>query len=184
MNLRSLTPFQDSTSLVRPEANPFGSLQREIDRVFDEFKRGVPMFATQALMNIVPSVDVAETEKEIEITAELPGLEREDVEISLEDEHAYDPWREKGRSRAGRQEGQELPSQRTKLWRVLSCSAVASGHRSVDRQGDVVERRLEGHHPEAGPEPSQENRGQGSRLTERHGRDVLRTSSPWSASRS
>ena len=86
MNLRSLTPFRDRTSLVRPEANPFGSLQREIDRVFDEFTRGVPMFATQALMNILPSVDVAETEKEIEITAELPGLEREDVEISLEDD--------------------------------------------------------------------------------------------------
>ena len=86
MNLRSLTPFRDRTSLVRQEANPFGSLQREIDRVFDEFTRGVPMFATQALMNIVPSVDVAETEKEIEITAELPGLEREDVEISLEDD--------------------------------------------------------------------------------------------------
>ena len=86
MNLRSLTPFRDRTSLVRPEVNPFGSLQREIDRLFDEFTRGVPMFATQALMNIVPSVDVAETEKEIEITAELPGLEREDVEISLEDD--------------------------------------------------------------------------------------------------
>lgn len=86
MNLRSLTPFRDRTSLVRQEANPFGSLQREIDRVFDEFTRGVPMFATQALMNIVPSVDVAETEKEIEITAELPGLERKDVEISLEDD--------------------------------------------------------------------------------------------------
>src|SRR4030088_2094413 len=68
------------------QRNPFGSLQREIDRVLDEFARGVPMFATQALMNIVPSVDVAETEKEIEITAELPGLEREDVEISLEDD--------------------------------------------------------------------------------------------------
>jgi HSP20 family protein len=37
-------------------------------------------------MNIVPSVDVAETDKEIEITAELPGLERKDVEISLEDD--------------------------------------------------------------------------------------------------
>jgi HSP20 family protein len=34
----------------------------------------------------VPSVDVTETDKEIEITAELPGLERKDVDISLEDD--------------------------------------------------------------------------------------------------
>jgi HSP20 family protein len=33
----------------------------------------------------VPSIDVAETDKAIEITAELPGLERKDVDISLED---------------------------------------------------------------------------------------------------
>jgi HSP20 family protein len=86
MNLRSLIPMRDRTGLARPEANTFGSLQREVDRLFEEFSRGLPMFATPALMNIVPSVDVAETDKEIEITAELPGLERKDVEISLEDD--------------------------------------------------------------------------------------------------
>jgi HSP20 family protein len=86
LTLRSLVPSRERSSLSRPEANPFGSLQREIDRLFDEFTRGVPMFATQAMANIVPSVDVTETDKEIEITAELPGLERKDVEISLEDD--------------------------------------------------------------------------------------------------
>ena len=86
MNLRSLIPMRDRTGLARPDANPFGSLQREVDRLFEEFSRGLPMLATSALMNIVPRVDVTETDKEIEITAELPGLERKDVEISLEDD--------------------------------------------------------------------------------------------------
>ena len=89
MNLRSLIPQRDRASLARPEANPFGSLQREVDRIFEGFSRGLPMFAMPAMptmMNIVPKVDVAETDKEIEITAELPGLERKDVEISLEDD--------------------------------------------------------------------------------------------------
>jgi HSP20 family protein len=86
MNLRSLIPLRDRTGLARPEANPFGSLQREVDRLFEEFSRGLPTFWTPTMMNIVPSVDVAETDKEIEITAELPGLERKDVEISLEDD--------------------------------------------------------------------------------------------------
>jgi HSP20 family protein len=78
--------MRDRTGLARPDANPFGSLQREVDRLFEEFSRGLPMLATSALMNIVPRVDVTETDKEIEITAELPGLERKDVEISLEDD--------------------------------------------------------------------------------------------------
>jgi HSP20 family protein len=34
----------------------------------------------------MPSIDVTETDKEIEITAELPGLERKDVDISIEDD--------------------------------------------------------------------------------------------------
>ena len=81
MNLRSLVPLRD-----RPgsEVAPFVSLQREIDRLFDEFSRGLPM-APQTMMNIMPKLDVTETDKEIEITAELPGLERKDVEISVED---------------------------------------------------------------------------------------------------
>jgi HSP20 family protein len=33
----------------------------------------------------MPSVDVTETDKEIEITAELPGLEEKDVQINLSD---------------------------------------------------------------------------------------------------
>jgi HSP20 family protein len=86
VNLRSLIPLRDRGGLARVETSPFGLLQREVDRLFEEFSRGLPMLSTQAAMNIVPSIDVTETDKEIEITAELPGLERKDVDISLEDD--------------------------------------------------------------------------------------------------
>jgi HSP20 family protein len=81
-------PLRDRGGLARPEATPFvfGSLQREVDRLFEEFTRGLPMLASPGMMNIVPKVDVTETDKEIEITVELPGLERKDVEISVEDD--------------------------------------------------------------------------------------------------
>jgi HSP20 family protein len=82
MNLRSLVPSRDRANLARPDVVVFGSLQREIDRLFDDFTRGLGL--TQVPGNLVPSIDVNETDKEIEITAELPGLERKDVEISLE----------------------------------------------------------------------------------------------------
>ena len=87
MNLRSLVPFRDRASLARPELGVFGSLQREVDRLFEDFARGVPALGTmQTNGNLIPSIDVSETDKEIEITAELPGLERNDVEITVDND--------------------------------------------------------------------------------------------------
>jgi HSP20 family protein len=83
MRLRSLVPFRERDSLMRSETSPFFSLHREIDRLFDDFTRG---FGGERGFGMAPSIDVAETDKEIEITAELPGLERKDVEISLDDD--------------------------------------------------------------------------------------------------
>jgi HSP20 family protein len=85
MNLRSLIPFRGNSNLARPEAGLFGSLHREVDRLFDEFSRGFGTIDTQGSANLVPSINVSETDKAIEITAEMPGLERKDVEVSLED---------------------------------------------------------------------------------------------------
>ena len=83
MSLRALVPFRDRQGLARPEFGVFGSLQREVDRLFDEFARSTLAMAGNG--SLMPSMDITETEKEFVITAELPGLERKDVEISLED---------------------------------------------------------------------------------------------------
>src|SRR5258705_3566793 len=82
MNLRSLIPFRGNGNVARSDASLFGSLHREVDRLFDEFSRG---FGSQTTANLVPSINVSETDKAIEISAEMPGLERKDVEVSLED---------------------------------------------------------------------------------------------------
>lgn len=85
MNLRAIVPFKDRQTPARPEINVFGSLQREIDRLFDDFARGFGTLAAAGNGSLMPSMDISETDKEFVITAELPGLERKDVEISLED---------------------------------------------------------------------------------------------------
>jgi HSP20 family protein len=61
----------------------FTSLQREIDGLFDDFTRGFPTFSGGG--ELLPSVDVTETDKQIEITAELPGLEEKDVQVNVAD---------------------------------------------------------------------------------------------------
>ncbi len=47
------------------------------------FARGVGQTQFQSLL---PSMDVSETAKEIEVTAELPGLEEKDVQLSVADQ--------------------------------------------------------------------------------------------------
>jgi HSP20 family protein len=59
----------------------FTGLQREIDRLFDDFGRGWERLAPPTF----PKVDVSETDSEIEITAELPGLEQKDIDVSVSD---------------------------------------------------------------------------------------------------
>jgi HSP20 family protein len=81
MNLRSLIPIGRDRSV----ASPFMSLQREIDRLFEDFSRGFPTIAGNGATALTPSMDVTETDKEIEITAELPGLEEKDVQINVAD---------------------------------------------------------------------------------------------------
>jgi len=84
--MATTSPVQsrEGANLPRPSINPFGSLHREIDRLFDEFARGLGIPGTN-LTNLMPKMDVAESDKTIDVTVELPGLERKDVEISLED---------------------------------------------------------------------------------------------------
>lgn len=82
MNLRSLLPVGRERELSVWDRNPFGDLQREVDRLFQDFTRGLPTTGTQAL---APKMDVSETDKEIELTAELPGLEEKDVQVNYAD---------------------------------------------------------------------------------------------------
>ena len=89
MNLRSLIPVGRNRELARRETSPFTSLQREIDRLFDDFTRGFPDFSrgwpTAGSQDLMPAMDVIETDNEIQITAELPGLEEKDVQINVSD---------------------------------------------------------------------------------------------------
>jgi HSP20 family protein len=81
MNLKSLIPI--GRERARDEQiSPFAALRREIDRLFEDFSRGFPSIRGA---DLTPRMDVYETDKEIELTAELPGLEEKDVEINIAD---------------------------------------------------------------------------------------------------
>jgi len=82
MTAKSVIPVTQDRPVARREQNPLSLLQHEIDRLFDGFTRSFAPFSQNP---VVPNMDVAETDKEIEITAELPGLEEKDVQINVAD---------------------------------------------------------------------------------------------------
>ena len=79
---------------LRGTGYPIWSLREDIDRVFDSYFRGWPGLSGfefgfppgSAPMDVSPKVDVGETDTAYEIAVELPGLDDEDVEVSLRDD--------------------------------------------------------------------------------------------------
>jgi len=70
---------------VRHAESPFAVLHKEMDELFDSFRREffeLEPFESR-LTSFSPRIDVSESEKEIMVTAELPGMDEKDVELSI-----------------------------------------------------------------------------------------------------
>ena len=85
--MRSLIPWkrQDRNLAVqREEDDPFFGLWQDVNRVFGDFFTGTELTPFSAMRGgFTPSINITESEKEIAVTAELPGLDEKDVELSL-----------------------------------------------------------------------------------------------------
>jgi HSP20 family protein len=85
-------PFSRNQSMARwsEENDPFLAMRREMNRLFDDVFGGfgLPSAFGPALrqMPAAPKIDVSETDNEIQITAEMPGIDQNDVEVLLEDD--------------------------------------------------------------------------------------------------
>jgi HSP20 family protein len=75
---------------------PFEALRREVDRIFEDFDQGFwsspfrrPMFGIEPswrrelAWSGAPAVDIAESDKAYEITADLPGMDEKNIEVKL-----------------------------------------------------------------------------------------------------
>jgi HSP20 family protein len=90
----------EKTSALAPQAwRPFEALRREVDRLFDDFDGGFLRWpAGRSSFNVAPpwrgdlswpatpAVDLVETEKAYEVSAELPGLDEKNIEVKFADD--------------------------------------------------------------------------------------------------
>jgi len=85
-------PFSRNMPMSRgsEDTDPFLAMRREMNRLFDDAFGGfgLPGFVGPALrqMPAAPKIDVSETDNEIQVTAEMPGIDQNEVEVLLEDD--------------------------------------------------------------------------------------------------
>jgi HSP20 family protein len=92
MALRDLIPWtkgRDVSVRRTEELNPFLTLHREMNRLFEDVFRGfdvAPFGTTNRFFDRAiawPTIEVSETDREVKVTAELPGLEENDFDVQL-----------------------------------------------------------------------------------------------------
>ncbi len=85
----NLVPWARSRGSVSASREPediFTDLQRDVNSIFDNMWRGfgAPAVAGDGnVSRLQPTTDIAETDKEYEVTVELPGIDEKDVEVTL-----------------------------------------------------------------------------------------------------
>jgi HSP20 family protein len=112
MNLQSIIPWKkEERSLAHGPGNgdPFTELQWRMNSVFEDFfGRSSSDLWGDATKEFLPRVDVSETGKEMRITAELPGLDEQDVEVTV----TSDMLTIKGEKKVEKEEGDNYYSER------------------------------------------------------------------------
>lgn len=93
MAITDLIPWRRNESRVPvkrwSEEDALVDLRSRMDRMFGDFFEQpfslTPFFGGSSIWgNFAPSVDVSETEKVITVTAELPGMQPEDINVTLD----------------------------------------------------------------------------------------------------
>lgn len=85
MQKKNLVPTEKKSVPAKREGyNPFSLLRQEMNTLFDNFFRGFEIEPFKGRFGAFsPSIDVKESDKQISVTAELPGMDDKDIDISL-----------------------------------------------------------------------------------------------------
>ena len=87
MRIENLLPWRRDreTIALRGEAEPYFALHDRINRLFDDFFRGTGLTGTMPAAGL-PSIDVSDSDGEIRVDVELPGVEEKDIQLTLTDD--------------------------------------------------------------------------------------------------
>ncbi len=129
MSIKNLIPSlkrnRENIPVRHPDYDPFRDFQRDMNRLFDDFFDDFPLARRAGDTEMVsagflPRIDVSETDKEVKISAELPGLDEKDIAVEINDEAVII-----------RGEKKEEKEEKGKDWHIREQS-FGSFHRVID----------------------------------------------------
>jgi HSP20 family protein len=83
--MNDIAPVSQSRAPALAES-PFGWLRHEIDRLFDDFGRpNRSLFNPGESFGPTPALELLERGTDYRLTAELPGMKEDDIDVSLAD---------------------------------------------------------------------------------------------------
>lgn len=84
--MRDLIPWRRKTDISRFSDDPFVSLHREMNHLFDRFFEGEGLVGRSFFdqEGWYPKVDVSEGKKNVTVKAELPGVTSKEIDVSLD----------------------------------------------------------------------------------------------------
>lgn len=89
MSFRDLIPWYGGRKNLQEKMGeqPFYGLQREIDNLFDRFDWFPTRFGEyeERFGSFTPKINIKENKKNIEVSAELPGMDENDIDVTLSD---------------------------------------------------------------------------------------------------
>lgn len=88
MAIQDLIPWRrQSAPLLGEEWLPLASIQREMNRMFEDFwSAGSSKASMQPTGSFFPCVEISENGKSVEVTAEIPGMTEKDIRVTISDD--------------------------------------------------------------------------------------------------
>jgi HSP20 family protein len=125
----AIIPWRSSERGLARRDEPFNYLRSQINRIFDDtFGGGSGLAQPRGIF--APPLDITETEKEVKVCAELPGIESKDLDIAVTDNELT--LRGEKRSERGSDEKGEHWTERTygSFERILPLPAEVDGEKA------------------------------------------------------
>lgn len=89
MSIRELLPFGGTSVPVTHGGNPIASFQDEVNKLFHDFfgEMSFPRWHNSSAPGLAmcPAMDVTENDKNYQVTAELPGMDIKDIQLTIAD---------------------------------------------------------------------------------------------------
>ena len=139
MAIKDLVPKlgrrRDNALARRGEYDPLRDFKREMNHLFDDFFGDfplAPLWGDRDLASTAfnPRVDVSETDQEVKVSAELPGMDEKDITVEMDDAAITIRGEKKAESEEKGQNWYSREQTYGSVYRVIPLPATVQGEKA------------------------------------------------------